>query len=57
MPHKFFNFYTNKINIIVKINMTTFQTQLLYALGNKIKVLPDLRKIFLRPLIQSKFNL
>ncbi|XP_050577509.1 COMM domain-containing protein 5-like [Bombus affinis] len=32
--------------------MTTFQTQLLYALGNKIKVLPDLRKIFLRPLIQ-----
>ncbi|KOC67213.1 COMM domain-containing protein 5 [Habropoda laboriosa] len=32
--------------------MTTFQSQLLYALGNKTKVLPELKKVFVRPLIQ-----
>ena len=35
--------------------MTTFQTQLLYALGSKVKVLPELKKVFVRPLIQSKY--
>ncbi|XP_076160951.1 COMM domain-containing protein 5 [Ptiloglossa arizonensis] len=32
--------------------MSTFQTQLLYALGNRTKVLPELKKVFVRPLIQ-----
>ncbi|XP_076287598.1 COMM domain-containing protein 5 [Lasioglossum baleicum] len=32
--------------------MSTFQTQLLYALGNNTKVLPGLKKMFVRPLIQ-----
>lgn len=32
--------------------MSTFQTQLLYALGNNTKVLPELKKMFVRPLIQ-----
>lgn len=37
--------------------MTTFQTQLFYALGNKTKILSELKKVFVRPLIQSKFSL
>nr|XP_031848341.1 COMM domain-containing protein 5-like [Nomia melanderi] len=32
--------------------MTTFQTQLLYALGNRTKIFPELKKVFVRPLIQ-----
>ncbi|KZC11900.1 PREDICTED: COMM domain-containing protein 5-like [Dufourea novaeangliae] len=32
--------------------MTTFQSQLLYALGNRTKVLHELKKVFVRPLIQ-----
>ncbi|XP_006608400.1 COMM domain-containing protein 5-like isoform X1 [Apis dorsata] len=32
--------------------MTTFQTQLFYALGNKTKILSELKKVFVRPLIQ-----
>ncbi|XP_043254141.1 COMM domain-containing protein 5-like [Colletes gigas] len=32
--------------------MSTFQTQLLHALGNRTKVFPELRKVFVRPLIQ-----
>ncbi|XP_017752367.1 PREDICTED: COMM domain-containing protein 5-like [Eufriesea mexicana] len=32
--------------------MTTFHTQLIYALGNKTKVLSELKKVFVRPLIQ-----
>ncbi|XP_076549380.1 COMM domain-containing protein 5 [Osmia lignaria lignaria] len=32
--------------------MSSFQTQLTYALGNKTKVLPKLKKVFVRPLIQ-----
>ncbi|XP_076232562.1 COMM domain-containing protein 5 [Calliopsis andreniformis] len=32
--------------------MTTFQNQLLYALGNRTKVFPELKKVFVRPLIQ-----
>lgn len=35
--------------------MTTFQNQLVYALGNRTKVFPELKKVFVRPLIQSKF--
>ncbi|XP_012349141.1 uncharacterized protein LOC100867462 isoform X2 [Apis florea] len=33
--------------------MTTFQTQLFYALGNKTKILSELKKVFVRPLIQT----
>ncbi|XP_061928329.1 COMM domain-containing protein 5-like isoform X2 [Apis cerana] len=33
--------------------MTTFQTQLFYALGNKTKILSELKKVFIRPLIQT----
>lgn len=32
--------------------MTTFQNQLVYALGNRTKVFPELKKVFVRPLIQ-----
>lgn len=31
---------------------TVFQTQLSYVLGNRTKVLPELKKMFVRPLIQ-----
>ncbi|XP_017884034.1 COMM domain-containing protein 5-like [Ceratina calcarata] len=32
--------------------MSNFQTQLVYALGNRTKVFPELKKVFVRPLIQ-----
>jgi hypothetical protein len=39
------------------MNMTTrLQIQLLSILGNKTKCLAEIKKAFLRPLIQCKFN-
>lgn len=52
---QYYAFYRNGVNTRIRIKMTTFQTQLLYTLGSKTKILSELKKVFVRPLIQSKF--